>query len=254
MEQDAGVVPELLTWRFAPEQLDRLRGVAKRDGATLNDLVLRDCFLAIRDWNEKHAGTGRQVLRIMVPFNLRGAGRDHLPAANVMGMVNVDRRFNGLWRWTERGLLRSIRRETRLLKATRLAAGFGSAMAAVGTLGGGMRRVFEKTDRCLTSAVVSNLGRVFENLPLDRREGKLIAGGLVVEAVDAAPPVRKGSGVACMLSTYAGRLSLTMRWDSHAYSAAVARELLGCMAARIERTASDPAGGVVADSSCPAAL
>jgi hypothetical protein len=106
-----------------------------------------------------------------------------------------------------------------------------------------MRKALE-TDRCVTTAVVSNLGRIFEDTPLDRRDGKLLAGGLVVEAVDAAPPVRRGSGIASMLSTYGGRLSVTLQYDRRAYSADVARELLGCIAARIEQTAqAAPARG-----------
>lgn len=241
--RDPSVVPELPTWRSTPEQLGRLLAVAKQDGATLNDLVLREFFLAIRDWNEHHGGAAREVLRLMVPFNLRGPEHAGMPAANVMGLVNVDRRFDGTGRWTAPRLLRSICRETRLLKATRLAAGFGSAMAAVGALRGGMKRAFE-TDRCLTTAVVSNPGRVFEDTPLGRRDGKLLAGGLVVDAVDAAPPARKGSGIACLLSTYGGRLGLTMQYDRHAYSAAGAQELFGCIAARIERSARPAPGGL----------
>lgn len=241
---DDGAVPELPAWRSTPAQLDRLLAVAKRSGATLNDLMIRDFFLAIQTWNQTHSGTARQVLRIMVPFNLRGPAHAGLSAANVMGMINLDRRFNGLWRWTAPRLLRSIRWETRLLKVTRLAAGFATAMAAAGAVRGGLRKALE-TDRCITTAVVSNVGRLFEETPLGRRDGKLLAGGLMVEAVDAAPPARRGSGISCMLSTYGGRLSLAMQYDRRAYSAAIARELLGCITARIEETAHPAPAAIV---------
>ena len=232
---DDRVVPELLTRAFDGAQLDRLLATARQNSATLNDLLIRDLFLAMQTWNDD-SGREKQLLRLMIPFDLRGPEHDRLPAANVMGMVNMDRRFGGASRWTAPALLESIRNETRRLKAFRVAAGFSSAMAAVGKLAGGMQKAFQ-TDRCLATVVLSNFGMVLENTPLPRRDGRLLAGGLAIEAVAPAPPVRMGSGISCALSTYAHRLSLTMHYDRRGYSSACARRLLAHIAARIEQTA-----------------
>ncbi len=230
------VVPELLTWRFDKAQTDRLLAAAKQSNATLNDLMIRDFFLAMRAWNSRHSGERGRFLRILIPFNLRGPEHDRLPATNVMGMINIDRRFKQLSRLSADALLDGIRDETRFLKNSQLPAAFTYAMAVGEKTMGSLERIFQ-TDRCLTTAVLSNLGRIFTDTPLRRHGGKLLAGGLVVEAIDTAPPVRTGSGTSCTIYTYADQLSLTLICDRRCFSSAVAVQLLNRIVVQIEQTA-----------------
>ncbi|MBI5684263.1 MAG: hypothetical protein HZC54_04215 [Verrucomicrobia bacterium] len=229
------LVPDLLTWRFDTTQLDNLLVTAKESGVTLNDLMIRDFFLAMRAWNNHHSGGRGTFLRILIPFNLRGPEHDRLPVTNVMGMINIDRRFEQLARSNPEALLDGIRSETRFLKRSRLPAAFIHAMAVSEKAMGSLERIF-RTDRCLTTAVLSNLGRIFTDTPLRRHGGKLLAGGLVVEAVDTAPPVRTGSGISCTLYTYASQMSLTLLYDRRCFSSTVAVQLLKRLVAQIERT------------------
>jgi hypothetical protein len=157
-----------------------------------------------------------------------------------MGLINIDRRFKQLARLSPEALLDGIRSETKLLKKTRLPAAFMHAMAVGEKVMGSLERIF-RTDRCLTTAVLSNLGRVFTDTPLRRHGGKLLTGGLVVEAIDTAPPVRTGSGISCTVYTYAGRMSLTLLHDRRCFSTTVAMELLKRLAAQIERTVNPAA-------------
>jgi len=51
-----------------------------------------------------------------------------------------------------------------------------------------------RSPQCRATVVFSNLGRVFESLPLSRREdGGLKVGEAVLESVDATPPIRFGT-------------------------------------------------------------
>ncbi|MCX6899338.1 MAG: hypothetical protein NT105_11600 [Verrucomicrobia bacterium] len=229
------IVPELLTWRFSKAQLGSLLATAKQNSATLNDLMIRDLFLAMRAWNCRHNGERRQFLRILVPFNLRGPEHNRLSATNVMGIINIDRRFSPASHSNPLSLMDSIRSETRLLKRSRLPATFMNAMAVSEKVMGSLDRVF-RTERCLTTAVLSNLGRIFGNTPLRRHDGKLLAGDLVVEAIDTAPPVRTGSGISCTLYTYADHLSLTMLYDRRGFSSVIAKQLLNHIVTQIEQT------------------
>lgn len=237
------LVPDLLTWRFEKPQFDRLLMMTKESGATLNDVMIRDFLLAMRAWNNRH-GKGRgaegeglgRFLRILVPFNLRGPEHDRLPVTNVMGLINIDRSLKQLARLNSEALLDGIRSETRLLKRTRLPAAFMHAMAVGEIAMGSLERIFQ-TERCLTTAVLSNLGRIFTNTPLPRHNGKLLAGNLIVEAVDTAPPVRTGCGISCTLYTYAGQLSLTLLYDRRCFSSTAAASLLERLVAQIEKTA-----------------
>lgn len=230
------VVPELLTWRFDKSQLDRLLAEARQRGVTLNDLMIRDFFLVMRDWNDRHGGEAGRFLRILIPFNLREPGHDRLPATNVMGLINIDRSFQRLSRPDHDALLHGIRNETWFLKRSQLPAAFTYAMAVGEKTMGSLERIF-RTDRCLTSAVLSNLGRIFDNTPLRCHEGRLLAGGLVVEAVDTAPPVRTGSGFSCTVYTYADQMSLTLLYDRRCFSPVIAAQLLHRLVARIKQTA-----------------
>ena len=234
------LVPELLTWRFEKAQFGRLLTTAKESGATLNDVMIRDFFLAMRAWNNLHGGGQGAFLRILVPFNLRGPEHERLPVTNVMGLINIDRCLKQIARLTPEALLEGVRSETQLLKRTRLPAAFMHAMAVGEIAMGSLERIF-RTERCLTTAVLSNLGRIFTDTPLSCHGGKLLAGGLVVEAVDTAPPVRTGSGISCTLYTYAGQLSLTLLYDRRNFSSSVAAQLLERLVAQIAKTAGDTA-------------
>ncbi|MEQ1838927.1 MAG: hypothetical protein ABL994_00840 [Verrucomicrobiales bacterium] len=241
IEINEQVVPEALPWCFAKAQFDALLAGAKRNGVTLNDLMIRDFFLAMQTWNDNHGGERKQVLRLMIPFDLRGPEHDQLSAANIVGMINLDRRFGGAFRWSAPRLLGSIRTETRFLKAFRIPAGYSQAITVIGKLAGGLEKLFQ-TDRCLTTAVLSNFGRILEDTPLNRRDGKLLAGDLIVEAVEPTSPVRTGSGISCALCTYGDQLSLMMNYDRRSYSPAVAQQLLTHIVARIEQTAAELSG------------
>lgn len=235
VETDERMVPELLTWQSTPAQLDSLLAAARRGHATLNDVMLRDFFIAMRTWNESlGAGLGG-ILRIMVPFDLRGPEHRQSPAANVMGLVNVDRHVSRLTRETAQLLLEGIRRQTSALKTFRVASAFAGVLEMLSWFPGGLQKTLA-SNRCLTTIVLSNLKQIFADAPLRRQGGKLLAGNLVIEAVDTAPPIRAGTRIACTFYSYAGRLSLTMNYDRRAFRPAVARQLLDHLVAQIERS------------------
>jgi hypothetical protein len=236
-EQNGRVVPELVTWRFTDAQLAGLLAKVRASRVTLNALLLRDVFVSLHAWNLDHdQRLQRELIRIMVPFNLRGTEHQSLPAVNVVGMANLDRRLHWPWCRNPQWLLRSIQLETLFLKRFRIVTCFPSIMFVLGILPGGLQRVLRR-DRCVATCVVSNLGKIFIDTPLPRRDGKLVAGDLTVEAVDTAPPVRDGSGAALTFYTYAGQLSVSMNYDPHRFRRTTAEQLLRHIVAQIERTA-----------------
>ncbi len=236
------VVPDLVTWRFTRPQFASLLARARASRATLNDLLLRDVFLSIHAWNLDHDPRLRhELIRIMVPFNLRGPEHRNLPAVNVVGMANLDRRFRWPWYRNRWWLLRGIQLETTFLKRFRIVTCFPSIMWVLGGLPGGLHR-FLGPGRCLATCVVSNLGRIFVDSPLRQGDGKLVAGELIVDAVDTAPPVRCGSGVALTFYTYAGQLSVSLNYDLCRLRRPTAEQLLRHLVAQIERTADLPGG------------
>lgn len=236
-DQQSALVPDLVTWRFTQDQLTTLLTKARTSRVTLNDLLLRDIFLSVHAWNGEHGPQpNRDLIRIMVPFNLRGPEHRNLPAVNIVGMANLDRRFHWPWYKSAQRLLRGIQLETWFLKSFRIVTCFPGILWVLGSLPGGLHRHL-KPDRCLATCVVSNLGRIFVDTPLAQRDGKVLAGGLSVEAIDTAPPVRDGSGAAMTFCTYAGQLSVSMNYDPIRFCRATAERLLQQIVARIAQSA-----------------
>jgi len=160
----------------------------------------------------------------MVPVSLRTADDADLPAANVVAMVFMDRHL-GVYRhagW----LLKSIEWESWLLKKFRFGLAFVRGCGLFGLLRGGLE-FMTRGNRCYATAVLSNMGQVFHEAPLARRDGLLVAGGLTLESVESAPPVRPFTSIGMSLVTYAGRLAVVMNYDRQRFSPEAAEALFG---------------------------
>lgn len=189
-----------------------LRSAAKKDRATINDRLIRDVFLAMQEYVELHAPEwSRRLKRIMVPVNLRVKGDDALPAANVVAMVNIDRRPH---RWANpTRMLRVLHWEMAAVKRLRLGVIF---VLILGTLHRrfGLQR-FLSNERCQATCVVSNLGAVLPEFSND-----------LVSAVEFYPPIRPLTAVAFGAATCGERLTLSLHYDAAAMSKDEATELL----------------------------
>lgn len=233
-------MPDLVTWRFTAAQFAGLLAKARANQVTLNDLLLRDVFVSLHAWNRDHdSRLNRELIRVMVPFNLRGPEHEGLPAVNVVGMANLDRRLHWPWFRNAQRLLRGICWETWFLKTFRIVTCFPSILWVLGGLPGGLHR-YLGPNRCLATCVLSNLGRIFVDTPLRGGDGKMVAGELTIDAVDTAPPVRGGSGAAMTFYTYAGQLSVSMNFDPHCILRPTAERLLRHIVAQIEQTSDTP--------------
>lgn len=213
---------EMPAHTFEPESSRQLLAAAKAAGCTFNDLLLRDLFLALRDWNARHAPRGRTLVRLMVPINLRTADDEHLPAANVVAMAHLDRRPH--W-FSPRWLLRTIQWELAFIKRFRLSLAFHRAAALLVRVRWGLR-LMTTARRCFATAVLSNVGRLFTEAPLPRDGPRLVCGTLRLEQVESAPPVRPQTSIAISTLWYADRLTVVLNYDQLALRPADAASLL----------------------------
>lgn len=226
---------------FTEEESQRLRQAARTAGVTFNDLLLRDLFLATHAWNVEHDPPARRdCVRIMIPMNLRGPRDAALPAANVVGMVFLDRR--GLWQ-RPRFLLRTIRWETAFLKFFRFGVSFNRCCAVLGEIPGGLAWL-TRPIRCRGTTVLSNLGLLFHQVQLPRDAGRLAPGNLILERAESAPPVRAFCHTSLSTFSYAGRLTACLNYDRRHLTAVAAPALLS----RIVRQLLDSAAEAATDS------
>jgi hypothetical protein len=240
---DVGFVSQAL-----PEDVTAgVRLAAGKSGATINDLLLRDLFLALRGWS-RAAGDdpGRRRLRILMPQNLRQRDDRAMPAANVMSFAFLTRRADACDRADE--LLASIRRETELIRRYRLSLYVLGSLGwtqSTGCFGWLMRRPV-----CFATAVLTNLGdptrRFVARFP--RSRSGLAVGNLVFEQITGGPPVRPLTKAAFSIFNSARSISVSLKCDPHCYSALDTQRLLGQYVAQLRSTgeqaaAAPPAAG-----------
>ena len=85
--------PGFLSMSLDRAEHQRLRSAATERGAMLNDLLLRDMFLAMDDWNLQQGARRRaRRLRIMMPTDLRDSEDCEMPAANLTSYAFLTRK------------------------------------------------------------------------------------------------------------------------------------------------------------------
>lgn len=219
---------------FSPREISGIKRPAKAVGATLNDLLLATFFQTLDRWNRSR-GSGGSRLRVAMPINLRRPEDRHLPAANVITIAFLDRRFR------ERGsdsakLMASIARETQDLKTHRAGCMMLRAARTFGSVPGGIRQLLAPRGpmACLATTVLSNMGPVLSKTRLPRdRHGQVRAGGVTLTRIQVLPPVRPGTGLSLGIVTYAGRMIVSAQHDPARLSPAAAELLLTEFDARL---------------------
>jgi NRPS condensation-like uncharacterized protein len=218
--------PFLLERQLMPQQSARLRERCQHSGTTINDVLLTTAYLAIFAWRKSEIipETGR-FLRIAVPTDLRNDSAELNTAANRVSMVFLDRKSRSAD--NPQKMLAGIHREMAHIKRHRLGWAFIIGLSCFKNVFGGFHGMIRQK-RCWSSCVLTNLGRVFRNADLPRRDGKIELDGAVdggtmtLERVSASPPIRPWTVFGITAVTYGDEISLTLHYDTVAVTAETA--------------------------------
>jgi len=225
--------PGFLTQSLEADEVDALREAAAACGAQLNDLLLRDLFLTLRDWQQHRRPAAR--LQIMMPVSLRDPRERSMPAANVMSYAFLTRQMREIE--DAEGLLQTLSRETSAIRKHRLGLYFIGAIAMLDRLGPALPLML-RSGRCFATAVLTNLGdfsrRAATRLP--ESSGRLQFGNLTLEEIVGIPPLRRGTRAVFSAQTYGGKLTIGIRCDPHLFSLEDAERLLGMYVARLSES------------------
>ena len=199
---------------------------AKSNGVTVNDLLLRDLFLTIGSWRERWVDQqSNPVFRVSVPMNLRTEHFRNIPASNTVSMLFLDRHLKQC-RGNAEEMLRGVHREMEWIKRTEQKHYFLTTIQTRDVLWGGLASSL-RSPQCRATVVFSNLGRVFESLPLSHQEDVgLKVGEAILESVDATPPIRFGTLISFSVLTYRGKIRLVLRYDSQNMTTEQAEDFL----------------------------
>lgn len=226
--------------QLTSDEVRRLAQLAKQRRVSLNDLLLRDTFLAVRDWHEQQTGArleGR--LGLAIPFNLRSPEDDEQSCTNIVGIAPINLGPRLLDKPAR--LLSFVSNVMTYYKRFGLAIEFPHVIAVLEQLLGGLN-LFLRADHCSASATFSNVGRVFSDSPLPRTGERLQAGDLTLLAVESAPPIRPLTWVSFSTLSYGGELTVIGNYDRLAMSETTAREIVGAVVKQLRATAAEPSG------------
>jgi hypothetical protein len=187
----------------------KLSQIAQKLSVRLNDLLVRDYFLMLVDWNRETAES-RRPIRIVVPTNLRRKKDYRMPAANVFSYAFLTRGARDCEHPAR--LLKSIHAEMAAIKREKRGVYYEAGLRLLCNWPGLLRRSLNRK-RAFATAVFSNLGEGLNHLPLPLREGRRMAGDLVLETGYGAALIRPETRVSVAVHTYAGRMSIVVRCD-----------------------------------------
>ena len=205
------VCPALMATTLSVEETQQLRKCADESKVTVNDLLLRDLFVAIARWQ----GQGRLLkrrkwLRINVPTSLRLLDEAPLPACNVLGYVFLTHRESECL--APEKLLATVAREMAGVRRWNLGQFFLDGLVKAEQMPG-VVRWFTSSQQCMATTVFSNLGDVrrFFRKVLDRKGRYYFVGNTPLTKILAAPPIRPGTHAVFLAATCADELTISLR-------------------------------------------
>ena len=227
--------PAIRTHVFSVAETQTLLAAARASGSTLNDLLARDLFLSLHQWREVRTTVpDDEWLRLLVPINMRTPDDRTMPAANVMSTIFLDRNGAQL-RGDAATLLQTVHDEMALIKRNDLGLIYLLSLRVSGIFPGVMERAVHKQKFCST-AILTNILRPLDALPLPRSDGLLQVGDIRLDDFEFFAPVRPLTCASFGISTYAGRLHVGLQADSRFLSASDINELQAYYIEQISRS------------------
>jgi hypothetical protein len=229
--------PGFLSRSLDREIAQRLRRVAVDRGGTLNDLLLRDLFLAMHEWNSRLETRNHKRLGIMMPTDMRESDDCEMPATNLTSYTFLSRKPHG---WgSPKELLTSIQAETSRIKSQRLGTKFMSAVNWTSRRGK-LLPYLASSNICLATAVLSNAGDPSRRFTAKFRRdaGRVVCGNLVLESITGVPPLRPKTRATFSISQYTRRLTVSLRCDPSCFAMKDTARLLNLYIERLRLSAS----------------
>lgn len=227
--------PGILHTTLNRQQTADLIRAAELEGVQMNDLVLRDLFLTLKEWNQ-FSLRGRRCFTISMPTSLRDRHDARVPSANIVSHSFIDVTAA---EYEQPGrLLRHISLRTAEIRRWNLGQLTLTTLNVIRKIPG-FYQVLTSPRICHATTVLSNLGnptrRFYKNLP--QVGGKVVAGELTLEHFYGVPPLRPLTRANFLLSMYAGQLTISLRGDRNWLRPEQTQLMLDSLHRKLERSA-----------------
>lgn len=226
--------PGTLTRTLSPSVQRSLRQLGRRFDVTVNELLIRELLLTMRDWNQRHTSVcDKDQISVLIPTNMRNLDHDQMPAANVMSYVAFQRSIAELNQ--PETLMKSIKVESQFYKKWRFGAAVIDGLKVLRCVPGSLRLVL-RAKQSFSSAILSCIGdpslAIAANFPVDEN-GDPVFANLVFNDMNTAPPIRPLTHAAFTAWHFANKLRLALRADTTIFTQESAQELLDSFADRV---------------------
>ena len=208
--------PTCIVAELKPNELRGIAKVARDSQATTHEMITRELFLTISDYQESKGNLKKNGwIRLNIPMSLRRPEHHKISASNIVTMVFLDRKPSQMS--NEAKLLRSIHHQMSRIKRFDVKYTYLYFSKLLQILPGGFSLV-SRSRKCHATMVLTNLGAVFTETALPRDNGWLQIHDLQLRSVDLTAPYRPLCNAAIAMVNYNDRMLLNLHFDPRAMS------------------------------------
>lgn len=221
--RDAAPRPTLHWLRVSPEIFDAYRRRARAQNVGVNTLLLRDIFLALKNWTRNDFGIDalpkRRYFRVLVPTSLRAPEDAGIPLVNRLGYVFLDKKPNEME--PNDAFLKDLGDTMAFIRKWSSGAMFLDGVRFFRRIPGALSLLTSRLF-CHSTVVFSNVGVLCKSLEQERfRESATIeiAGKLRLIGIVGAPPVRPNTPLSIGVISHNGAMFLSCCVDERRFDA-----------------------------------
>lgn len=217
----------LCSHTFSPEVSAMLQDPQRREDVSLNAVAVAILFSVLGEWQRSHGVKPASWVRVSVPSDLRGREDERMPAANRYTYVFLNRRVADCGGWKE--LLTGVQAELQERLQTRFGVNFLARLRFLANRPRLMRWALGR-ETCFSTAVLTNLSdpsrRLRKRLPVDADQFFWLDGARCHDLTICTPPLRPKTHWGIGIFEYAGRITVTFRYNRRTITAADAEGML----------------------------
>ncbi len=227
--------PTIITRPLPSGLYDRVQQFATEKNASTNEILLAALFLAVDHW-QKDSEIDRhgKKIRIMVPISIRELS-DRC-ACNRISFVQLDRGDKDFRHPS--GLVWGINYELGIIRRYRFEKSLLIGLRLMSFVPGVLRWNVARRKRRATT-FLTNVGAPFDRLRLERVNGMIKCGGLLLKQLELTAPYYDQTPAAFLVCGFAGTYSITINYDSRELDHADATSLLGEFETQITNLVND---------------
>ncbi|MEZ6094348.1 MAG: hypothetical protein R3C03_08935 [Pirellulaceae bacterium] len=200
--------PCILDRQLNRDTLNRIRAFTVKHQVPLNSFLCASLFQSIAA--QLSPEQMKQCIRMISPISIRDRDDARLPAANRTTLVQLDRFEREMNDAV--GLAKGITFELGLIRNWFLDRWFLLTIRGISISERWLRRT-ASSKRPRATTLFTNLGKAFLKTGLQHQDRKLVCGGLRVDKIVLAPPIRSYLPISFASIQYAGELTLSAHLD-----------------------------------------